>query len=399
VYDFRYGNSSPRWALPLGGNVTGPPLVMADGSSNISTLVPVSGPSNNPGVSPDCGPADDCVALVSEDLFGASIAVQCFLDAGAPVTAQPAVGKAFPMLAYFGDAHGSLFAYQATENGNCAQSTNVRVPFGRAVVAGPVVWQNGGSDEIFIVTSGGGSSQFLHYTYTQGGGGPRFTLSDQISLPAANPVGLALEQTALPARLAITFASGTVSTIRVDTAFDPNLLKTAGVGSGIRGAPYWCTVCSGGTIGVGGTNGTLYVLNPNLNIVASYAGGSAINTTPTADVAGDWYFAADDGRLYEVQLPASGTAMVLAAHFGTANARIGSSPILASCPAGICVYLGSADANTYLISLDARDAVMTACINSCAGTGPNPRLWTHIQVGVAGNSQTVHVQGWSYYSP
>jgi len=205
-----------------------------------------------------------------------------------------------------------------------------------------------------------------------------------------------------PARLAITFSGGTVSIIQVNSGFDPRLSLTSSVGAGIGTAPYWCAVCPGGNlIGVGGTNGVLYVLDTNLNLVASFTGASRVGTTPAADAAGDWYFAADDGNVYEVQRPAAGTTMSLAATFGAASEPITSSPLLGSCPAGICIYIGSMDGNAYLVPIDARDAVLTACISTSppACSGMNPRLWTHVQVGVAGNNQLVHVQGWSYYSP
>ncbi len=394
VFAYPFGLRSPSWSVSLGGSATGPPLGMADGGSNISTLVPMSGPANNPGC-----PAS-CVALLSEDVPPTSPRVQlmCFMASSAAVKARPAAALAFPGVVYFGDTGGNLYAYSAGENGGCALNTSRQVPNGEAVVAGPVVMQNGNRDEIYVVTSLGASSHLLHYSYRNS----TFSLSDQLALPAQNPVGLAVERTAAPARLAITFAGGTVSIVQIGSGYDPMLSRTSSVGSSIIKAPYWCAQCPGGDlVGVGGTNGALYVLDTNLNPVASFAGPSRIGTTPAADAAGDWYFAADDGKVYEVQRPSGGTTMSLAATFGAAGEPISSSPLLGSCPAGICIYLGSMDGNAYLVPIDARDAVLTACISTsppaCSGT--NPRLWTHVQVGVAGNNQMVHVQGWSYYSP
>lgn len=400
VLAYPFGLASPSWSISLGGSVTGPPLAMADGGSNISTLVPVSNPSNSQGVTPGCGPAAACVALLSEDIPPTSPRVQlfCFMPGAGTIIAGPAAGKAFPGLVYFGDTNGKLYAYSAGENGSCSLNASQAVLNNQAVIAGPVVMQNGSRDEIYIVTARGGSSQLLHYTYRTGS----LSLSDEVGLPAPNAVGLAVEGTAAPARLAITFSSGTVSIVQVDSSFDPTVTRTSSVGSSITNAPYWCTQCPGGNlVGVGGTNGVLYVLDTNLNLVASFAGGSRISTTPAADAAGDWYIAADDGHVYEVQRPASGTSMGLAATFGSAIAPITSSPLLGSCTAGICVYLASRDGNAYIIPIDARDAVLTACMSTSppACSGQNPRLWTHVQLGVAGNAQTVHVQGWSYYSP
>jgi len=183
------------------------------------------------------------------------------------------------------------------------------------------------------------------------------------------------------------------------------------VTGGISHAPYWC-VCPGpGKIGIGGHNGTLYVLDTNLNTYASYVGGISrpIDTTPVADGAGDWYIGAYDsangGRIYEVQKSGGGPAMIAAAWFGTAGAGFGSSPVIGTCPAGpvaLCIYVGSLDASAYFVPLDARNAVLTACISTAPPTcavGSNPRLWSRVEVGDANSTQTVHVQGWSYYSP
>jgi hypothetical protein len=193
-----------------------------------------------------------------------------------------------------------------------------------------------------------------------------------------------------------------VALVRVDSGFDPHTDAIGSVGTTVGNDPYWCHCPAGNLIGVAGTNGTLYVLDTSLNVYASYAGGSPIRTSPSADGAGDWYFGADDGRLYAVQKLAGSTAMVLAGGwpYGGAGA-IRSSPIAAPCAAGICVYFGSVDANLYLVSLDARDAVLNTCISTAppACSGANPRLWTRVEVGIAGSPQTVHVQGWSYYSP
>jgi hypothetical protein len=82
--------------------------------------------------------------------------------------------------------------------------------------------------------------------------------------------------------------------------------------------------------------------------------------------------------------------------------RVGSSVQVAGCRSGnaICIYLGTTN-NAYLIALDARDAKLAACLSNTppACSGGNPRLWTQVEVGANGSPQTVHVQGWSYYSP
>jgi hypothetical protein len=188
--------------------------------------------------------------------------------------------------------------------------------------------------------------------------------------------------------------------VRIDTRYDPALLTSIGLGTVITDAPYWCQCPTGNLIGIGGANGTLYIRDTNLSAVASYAGGSPILTTPGVDAAGDWFFADDNGNLSEVQRPAGQPSLSLVATFGSAGAPIRSSPVVSGCPTGICIYVGSTNANAYLVPLDARDAVITACMATTppACSGVNPRLWASAEVGVWGNPQAVHVRGWSYYS-
>jgi hypothetical protein len=318
------------------------------------------------------------------------------------VVSRPAARSRFPGTAYFGDTSGHIYALDmnSASDGDCGN-------FGTASTSNPVVADLAvfacsncarRTDEVFVLTSSGGSSSLVWLTYTTSNGLNQ--AGNPLNLPWGNAVGAAFDSAT--SRLAISFAGGQVALVQLSSggtgliASRTNLLT-----GGISRAPYWCNCPGvGSLIGIGGRNGTLYVLDTNLNIYASYAGGPAIDTTPVADAAGDWYFAARDGHIYETQKLGGGTALTLAASFGAAGAGIGSSPVIATCPAGLCIYVGSLDARAYLISLDARDVVMTACINSCSPPtgGPNPRLWTHVQVLVAGNPPTVDVRGWSYYS-
>jgi hypothetical protein len=88
----------------------------------------------------------------------------------------------------------------------------------------------------------------------------------------------------------------------------------------------------------------------------------------------------------------------VARYGGLGSAR--SSVQVAGCSAGICIYLGTLN-NAYLVALNARAAKLNACLSDTppACSGDNPRLWAKVEVGSAGAPQTVHVQGWSYYSP
>ena len=134
-------------------------------------------------------------------------------------------------------------------------------------------------------------------------------------------------------------------------------------------------------------------------MIASYAGVSPIRTTPGSDAVGEWFFGADDGYLHELQQRAGQSAMVQVAQYGGLG-TVGSSVQVAGCPTGICIYLGSSS-NAYLVPLDAREATLTACLSNSppACSGDNPRLWAQVEVGAPDSPQTVHVQGWSYYSP
>ncbi len=269
------------------------------------------------------------------------------------------------------------------------------------------MFPNGSQDEVFIVTSAGSTSQLLRYTY------PGLTLKDTLSLPFPSPVGIAIEKNSVPARVAIAFAGGTVAVASINTNYDASLIATVQLGAGIADAPYWCSCPAGPQVGVAGLNGTLYVLATNLNLIASYAGVSPIRTTPGSDAVGEWFFGADDGYLHELQQRAGQSAMVQVAQYGGFG-TVGSSVQVAGCPTGICVYLGSSS-NAYLVPLDAREATLTACLSTSppreatltaclsnsppACSGDNPRLWAQVEVGAPDSPQTVHVQGWSYYSP
>jgi len=191
--------------------------------------------------------------------------------------------------------------------------------------------------------------------------------------------------------------------VQIGADFSLTLLASGGLGTNVRGAPYWCH-CPGGAdlIGVGGDNGAIYLLNTNLTTSSSYPIGPQISTAPAADSAGDWFAGADDGNIYEVVHPPGQSNLVLGAIFGQANEEFGTSALVDSCGTEICVYLGSTDGHPYLARLDARKADVVACITSSAPTcepGVNPRLWARVEVGSGTDPKVIGVQGWSYYSP
>jgi hypothetical protein len=369
---------SPGWSVPLNGSVTGSPMATLDGSNVPVDVVPAANASALPATGAGCG--EFCVALIVEGAASSNPTLQCYLPTMDQVTASPAEGLANPQLAFFGDHSSRLYAFVATGASQCARQTFVDTGYG-PVVAGPVVFQNGSRDELFVVVDGN-PARLLHYTFRSGSFG---RLADNIPLPATGPVGMATQGT----KLAVAFGSGTVAVVKIDSGFDPTVLATRSVGSGIADSPYWAP---GGQIGVGGTNGTLYVLDPNLSVMTSYAGVSPIHTTPAVDAIGDWLFGADDGNLYEV--PAGQTNVLPITRFGAVGGSVGSGVQVGNCSQAICVYFGALNNAAYLVTLDARQAVLTSCI-----TGQQPCLWARVQVDTARTPQTVHVQGWSYYSP
>lgn len=412
IYSYQFGQSTAIWSRNMQGTITGPALAMQDAAcqggppcpdtggaggvnADISYLVPITG-----------GGGSGCTAKACVELLGQDVPkppdVLCHMAATATVTSRPAAGVAFPQVAYFGDSGGTLYAYDATEfscsNSGPATLMAIQTTPGKAaIIAGPIVFKNNNRDEVYIVTSNGSTSQLLDYPYSQTGFAS--SPSESLTLPYPNPVGIALEKTSVPARVAVTFAGGGVAIVQIDSNYDPRFVTKTALGTGIADAPSWCSCPGGQQIGVAGVNGTLYVLDTNLNTVASSAGGSPIRTTPASDQVGEWFFGADDGYLREVQQTPGQPTLVEVAKYGSLG-TVSSSVQVAGCPAGICVYLGSSS-NAYIVSLDARDAKLTACLSSTppACSGANPRLWAQVEVGSAGGPQTVHVQGWSYYSP
>ena len=404
VFDYSFDQMRLLWTKPLGGSVTGPPQEVPDQNNQpqgIVNLVPVSNP--NPGASPGCGPANFCVAAIGGgrgDGDADDQTLDCFMAAGAAVTARPAAGTGNnDDLAYFGDGAGNLYAYD-TDEGACALEDSALIAGGPAVVAGPLVFSgSGGTDHLYLLVSDGASSSLVHYTY-KSSQGLRFASS--LPLPAPQAIGMALEPGNLPSRLAVAGAGGQVALAQIQSGFGVSLLASTSVPTSIAGAPYWCQCPGGDLIGVAGGNGGLYVLDTSLSTNATFpSGGPAISTSPTADAGGDWFFGAGDGNVYEVQSQAGQATLALIARYGSGAGPLSSSPLLGGCnTTWICVYAGSSDA-LYIVPLDARRAVVTACMSTAppACSGSNPQLWATVEVGSASSLNTVHVRGWSYYSP
>jgi hypothetical protein len=127
-----------------------------------------------------------------------------------------------------------------------------------------------------------------------------------------------------------------------------------------------------------------------------------------ADANGDWYFGANDGSVYDVEIPMPNSPtpslLSLAATFGPGGA-IDSSPIVGACTGGPCLYFGSNPAGAYFVRIGStRVSDLRACVSSAPcvpGSAVKPQLWARVQVGPGAvwGGTGVYVQGWSFYSP
>jgi hypothetical protein len=382
-YRFGFGQNSPS-TVPLGGSITGPALAMPDGRT---ILIPVANSTAGRGCS------GNCVAILT---LGSS--TPCYVQANGNVSSRPVAAINYSNVAFAGDSSGAVVAYDTTGCSNETQAQPIQPVVGLVAFKGTPNTKPA-TDEVYALEGDSTGSQLVHYSYSDNkhGVAALSVRGGTIGNLPANPVGLAFDQATLPARLVLTFASGAVALVQVQQNFSMSLAGTSSVPANVADAAYWCH-CPGpaDTIGIGGKNGTLYLLDANLNRTATFAIGAPIFTTPAADGAGDWFVAADDGNLHEV--PALAAAPKPPLTFGAGSfGQVRSSIQLGACGAWICAYLGSINTNIYLVPLDARDAVLSAAITSSPSA--NPHLWASVEVGSSSSAQTVHVQGWSYYSP
>jgi hypothetical protein len=395
VYDLPFGSSAPRWTIPLGGSVTATPLVLPKPGSNSHVLVviPLAGPA--------CPGGADCLMVRTDDGSSNTPPLGCAVQTiGGPVESGPAASPTQAGLVYYGD--GTLL--QATDmsaGGGCDPEATVQLPGGQAVVAGPVAFRclsgcGRTLDDVYAVVSDGTSAQLVHYQYSSGS---LASAGVGLSLPWASVSGIAVSASTLPAEMAISFAGGGFTLAQISSRGGMTPVGSGAVPAGVADAPYWCHCPGGDLFGLAAQNGGLYLYNTSLQLYASYAGVSAITTTPGADAAGNWYFGAADGNIHEVQLLPGKSSLTQVETYGQVGS-VTSSVLVGTCASGICVYFGTANNHAYLVPLDARKAVISACITNSPPTcsGANPRLWASVEVGASGSPQTVHVQGWSYYS-
>ena len=427
LWAYPFGSTAASWAVSLAGRATAPPLTAPDPNGSVDILAPAG---NN--------------VVVFNERSGSTPVLSCNLATTGTVSASAAAGANFHGYAFIGDT-GRLYVYDARAGGACAWRASVSLT--GSVAAAPLVFPgsvtrqgqtSSVSDEIFLLVTSGSSTSLQHWTYTEsttdcngnGEGGcdggqqtvTTYNLTPNGSRPlnGYNAVGYGLSASTAPLSLAIATASGSLDVAQIGSGPSYLMSSVASVmlpnGSGAGRAPFWCH-CPGqsGTvdlIGVGATNGFLYLFNTGLNLAYAYDGQPdgrpAINTTPMADANGEWYFGANDGSVYDVEIPVSGTQMFKAAKFGPGGPIIAGSPIVGSCPnnlSGPCLYFGSSSGGSWFYRIGStRISDLHACISDAAGSTTcvgNPRLWTRVQVGPAAiwGNLGVYVQGWSYYSP
>jgi hypothetical protein len=421
LYSYPFGQTGLSWSIALGGAPTAPPMTMSDPDGSVDLLVPVANPS--------AGCSGHCVAVYADR--GGIPGHRCDMGASGVVADQPgaeyAGGGNFPGYTFFADLAGNFYAYDPSAAGTCSLLEEDSGGLGGVVVGAPLVFRGTNTakndvtttvDDLFVLVTTGTATWLEHWQYVEEtGSAPELNQVSSMNLNVGgNAVGYSVSSTVPTLMLAVATQGGKLAIARITetgTGVGPTYSMSTVSGpmqlpSTVGRAPHWCHCPSGDLIGVGGTNGSLYVLSTALSVQWSYSGqadGSpAINTTPGADSNGDWYFGADDGYVYDVEIPRSGSAMFKAARFGPGGA-IRSSPVVGACSSGPCMYFGSTTTSTYFVQLGSTRIIdLRACISSSSGSttcAANPQLWARVEVGlpaIVGGSG-VYVQGWSYYSP
>lgn len=429
---YPFGQTTPSWSVSIGGAPSAPLLTKLDSEGAAELLIPARIAGS--------GCAGHCVALFNAGRGAPSF--RCGMPSSTEVTSTPTSESSasgspnFPDYAFF-DSSGpaaNLYVYDAAANGSCAKLASASL--GGAATGSPLVFRGTVSgrntrtttDEIFVLVTSATTTNLQRWLYVEtvddDGNLVGRTLS-QVSPPLSltslvggNATGYAISSTAptagTPLKLVVASAAGKLATVQISMGRGPSYLAitrfSGGVPGGISRRPYWCH-CPGGQdlIGVGSTNGSLYLLSAQLVIQSSYDGQAdgapSINTTPMADSNGDWYFGANDGSVYDVEIPVSGQQMFKAAKFGPGG-EIASSPIVGGCPGGPCLYFASSTAGAYFAQLGrTRITDLHACVSATSdptACTANPRLWARVEVGspaVLGISGGVLVKGWSFYSP
>jgi hypothetical protein len=401
LWSYPFGQTSPSWVVPLGGSPTGRALVTSN-----SLAVPVGS------------------RVAFYDYSGSQPSFRCNLAAPGTVTGSPARGSNFPNYTFFADSAARLYAYNISAGGGCSQLVPAASLNGVAVGAtlvfpGAVTSSHGDTtttDDIFVLTNTSGSTHLEHWQYFEtvdtdndcfsgscSSAGLRYvTYSSFSSALGGQATGYALSAASPPLYLAAASGGGALAIVRIGsgTGYSMSMpFVPASVPGSITGSPFWCHCPGQDLIGVGSTNNTLYVYSSSLSPLYQFSSPAAINTTPAADAYGDWYFGADDGNVYDVEIPSSGSQLFLAAKFGPGGA-VRSSPIEGPCGSARCVYFGSSAAGSYFALIaNTRTMEMRACVTNAPNSSTcanNPAVWARVTVGPGAISpRGVSVQGWS----
>jgi hypothetical protein len=414
LYSYSFG-STIGWVVSLGAALTAPVL-----ATPTSLLAPIG----------------NRVALLDQKGGGAPT-LDCYMGASAPVQQQPAAGAMFPTYTFFGDSAGNLYVYDSScqqirkaDAGDSVVGDILVLPGTTSTNTKKGITTTVTSDEVFVVATAGSSAKLAHWRFSVteitcdgdgdcGGSGSSSSLNlvptgvKSVPVPGdvvGTTVNSRTPTSTSPIQMWIVGASGRVAIASISVVSGNTYMIASGTPKSftngpvqVRRAPHWCRCPQGDLIGVAGSDsGTLYVLDAmTLNTLWSYDIAKPINTTPTADANGNWYFGADDGNVYDVEIPANGNQMFKAASFPTAGSvPVRSSPVVDSCPGGLCVYFGAAD-GTHFVQLgntriiDLHVCVSTAYLKPDCSAAAKPKLWAQVRVGthVPGG---VQVTGWSY---
>lgn len=431
MYSFNFSTGTQAWQVAIGGQPTAPPSTMAGANNSVNILAPVTNRM-----------------VVLNEPGGAAPTVRCNLAASGTVQTATA-GVSFPGYVFFGDSGGQLYVYDTTSS-SCGPAALISAQVGGKVVGAPLVFASdrgeASSDEVFALVTNSSGTTLRHWTYTEptvcdngngngNGNGegdgcangqrrkqPTLTSAGSTSLQGTNAVGYDTSTNSLPMNLVVATGSGRLDLARINPSFSVSPGASTTIPSTVASPPSWCSclVKAPSTkqtlVGVGGANGTLYLYlvgnnNNSLTLTYQYDGQAdgrpAINTSPMADTNGEWYFGANDGYVYDVEIPVTTAQtgpfpMFKAARFGPGGA-IASSPIVGACPSGPCMFFGSTTAGSYFARIGiTRVSDLRACLSSADGSTcvGIPQLWARAQVGPAAiwGANGVYVQGWSFYS-
>jgi hypothetical protein len=426
VYSYQFGQTAQIWnrSVNVGHALTAPPAEMAYGGHFLAAV-----------------PNGASVTFVND--FGSSASGGCSVSTSSTVRARPGfgAGTSFGTYTFFGDDSGRLYV----SDPNCQAQAPPSAPLGGSVVGSLLVLpgtvttnQNSGACpggnfgegnnekittttvDVMALISSGSSSTLVDVAYAEDSAGSNtqtcWVTNNSRTLSFGSATGLSFFASGSTRLAAVGFAGGQLQLATI-TAFSAHgnasgftytltRGQSVALGGSMSRAPSWST--NGSSVGAADGQ-SLFVFDSGLKQLFRYDGTAAINTSPAADIRGDWYFGADDGYVYDLEPPATGTAMFKAARFGPGG-QIRSSPIVGSpsdgCSGNLCMYFGGASSGTYFVQIgNIRVMELRSCITSgtsstscVSASANNPSLWARLEVGDPTYMQgrSVNVIGWAY---